>query len=181
VDPDSSMMRAPKSVLNALQIVMSVLTPPNARLAYLTSSKTLMALVLNPAIMELIQTSSHLKPVNLVKKAANHVPAIRYVILAKKISSCITLIVLTLVTKEALETQKAINARTALRTVKNVLTMTLVSNVIKASTGKKKTKYVMTNVRLEKSTSTEFAFLALIPTAPNVDLKDHAVNVKITL
>jgi hypothetical protein len=181
VDPDSSMMRAPKSVLNALQTVMSVLIPLDAILAYLTSSKTLMALVLNPAILELIQTSSHLKLVNLVKKAANGVPATAYVILAKKISSCITLIVLTLVTKEASETQKAINARTVLRTVKNVLTVTLVSNAIKASIGRKKTKSVMTNVTLEKSTSTEFALLALIPTAPNVYIKEHAVNVKITL
>jgi hypothetical protein len=86
-DPDSSMTRRPKNVLNALKTVISVLIPPNAILAYLTSSEALMELVLNPALTELTRTSPPKELVNLVKKAAKRVTATAYVLLAKPISS----------------------------------------------------------------------------------------------
>jgi hypothetical protein len=73
------------------------------------------------------------------------------------------------------------NVRAVLRTVESVRVPTLVINASKASTGKKKTKFVTTNVNVEKSTSTESALLALIPIAPTVPLKELAMNVKITM
>jgi hypothetical protein len=175
------MMRKAKSVSNVLKTVMYVLMPTNVTLVYPTFLETLMELVLSLVLMALMKTYSPKELANLVKIAARNVPAQAFANLVKPVSSFTTSIVSTHVMTKLMVILKAENAKSVPKTVKNVVVLTLVTNVTKVSTGKKKTKSVMTNVIPEKSILMEFVHLALILIAKVVLHKELAINVKKTM